>query len=40
VSFYESLGFVRIEGVREGLLSGEPLPVLLAIGAVTSLVDV
>ena len=39
VSFYESLGFVRVEGVREGLLSGEPHPMLLAIGTVASLVE-
>jgi GNAT superfamily N-acetyltransferase len=38
-SFYESLGFVRVEGVREGLLSGEPLPMFLAMGTVASLVD-
>lgn len=38
VSFYESLGFVRVEGIREGLLSGEPQPMFLAIDTVASLV--
>ena len=39
VGFYESLGFIRVEGVREGLLSGEPLPMFLAIGTVASIVE-
>ena len=34
VSFYRSLGFVPLEGVREGFLHGEPLPMLLAVGAI------
>jgi hypothetical protein len=39
VGFCEALGFVGVEGVREGLLSGEPLPMFLAIGTVASLVE-
>lgn len=30
VAFYEGLGFVALAGVREGLLSGQPLPMFLA----------
>ena len=36
VSFYQSLGFVPVEGVREGLLHGEPLPMLLTVDTVAS----
>jgi len=36
VSFYQSLGFVPVEGVREGLLHGEPLPMLLTVDAIAS----
>ena len=36
VTFYESLGFVPLEGVREGLLGGRPLPMFLSIGTVAS----
>lgn len=32
----ESLGFVPIEGVREGRLHGEPLPMFLAIETIAS----
>lgn len=32
LGFYQSLGFLPIEGVQEGLLHGEPLPMFLAIG--------
>jgi GNAT superfamily N-acetyltransferase len=39
VGFYESLGFVPIEGVREGLLHGEPRPMFLAMGTIASLVE-
>lgn len=35
VAFYESLGFVAVEGVREGLLHGEPVPMFLATGTVS-----
>jgi GNAT superfamily N-acetyltransferase len=34
VSFYQSLGFVPVDGVREGLLHGEPLPMFLPIDTV------
>jgi len=36
VRFYEALGFVPLEGVREGLVRGEPLPMFLAIETVAS----
>lgn len=36
VSFYQGLGFVAVEGVREGLLHGEPLPIFLAIETIAS----
>ena len=36
VSFYQGLGFVTVEGVREGLLHGEPLPMFLAIDTIAS----
>lgn len=36
VSFYQGLGFIGIEGVREGLLHGEPLPMFLAIDTIAS----
>ena len=36
VSFYQSLGFVPVEGVREGLLHGEPLPMLLPVNTIAS----
>lgn len=39
VGFYQSLGFVPIEGVREGLLHGEPLPMFLAIDTIASAID-
>jgi GNAT superfamily N-acetyltransferase len=39
VSFYEALGFVAVEGVREGLLHGEPLPMFLAIDTIVSAVE-
>lgn len=34
VRFYESLGFMPVDGVREGLLQGQPLPMFLAIDMV------
>lgn len=34
VGFYQGLGFVPVEGVREGHLHGEPLPMFLGIGTV------
>lgn len=39
VGFYQSLGFVAVEGVREGLLHGEPLPMCLAIDTIASAID-
>ena len=39
VGFHQSLGFVPIEGVREGLLHGEPLPMFLAIDTIASAID-
>ena len=39
VSFYESLGFVPVDGVREGLLHGEPLPMFLAIDTIAAVLD-
>jgi GNAT superfamily N-acetyltransferase len=39
VELYRSLGFVPIEGVREGLLAGGLLPMFLPIGAFARLVE-
>lgn len=39
VRFYEALGFVPLEGVREGLLVGEPLPMFLGIETIASSVE-
>ncbi len=39
VGFYEKLGFVALEGVREGMLHGEPLPVFLAIGSIAAALE-
>jgi len=36
VSFYQGLGFVPIEGVREGLLHGANLPMFLGIDTIAS----
>jgi GNAT superfamily N-acetyltransferase len=36
VTFYQGLGFVAVEGAREGLLHGEPLPMFLAIDTIAS----
>jgi GNAT superfamily N-acetyltransferase len=36
VAFYEGLGFAPLLGVREGLLSGEPLPMFLAIETIAA----
>lgn len=36
VSFYQGLGFVPVDGVREGLLHGEPLPMFLSIDTVAA----
>lgn len=39
VSFYQALGFVPVEGVREGLLHGEPLPMFLAIDTIATALE-
>jgi GNAT superfamily N-acetyltransferase len=36
VRFYERLGFVPLEGIQEGLLAGEPLPMFLDIDTVAA----
>ena len=36
VRFYEGLGFLALEGVREGLLVGEPLPMFLGIETIAA----
>ena len=36
VGYYESLGFIPIEGCRQGSLHGEPLPMFLAIGTIAA----
>ena len=36
VAFYEGLGFQAVEGVREGLLVSEPLPMFLGIETITA----
>lgn len=36
VAFYESLGFTRVDDVREGLLHGEPAPMFLAIDTIAA----
>lgn len=38
VAFYASLGFVQLEGVREGLLHGEPTPMFLDIRTIAAAV--
>ena len=39
VAFYERLGFVSVDDVREGTLHGEPLPMFLAIGTIAASLD-
>lgn len=39
VGFYASLGFVPIEGVREGMLHGEPQPMFLGIETIVSALE-
>jgi len=39
VGFYQGLGFVPVEGVREGLLQGEPRPMFLAIDTIAAALD-
>lgn len=40
VGFYQRLGFVSVQGVREGMLPGEPLPMFLAIDTIASSLEV
>jgi GNAT superfamily N-acetyltransferase len=39
IDFYRSLGFEPLEGIREGLLHGEPLPMFLAIDTIALAID-
>jgi GNAT superfamily N-acetyltransferase len=39
VTFYEALGFVPIEGVREGLVHGKPTSMFLAIETIAATMD-
>jgi GNAT superfamily N-acetyltransferase len=39
VSFYQGLGFVAVEGVREGCLHGEPRPMVLAIDTIAAALE-
>jgi len=36
MSFYQGLGFIAVEPVREGLLHGEPVPMFLAVDTIAS----
>lgn len=36
VAFYQGLGFAVIEGVREGLLHGGPVPMFIGIGSIAA----
>lgn len=38
-SFYRSLGFAPVDGVREGLLHGEPLPMFLGIDTIAAALE-
>jgi GNAT superfamily N-acetyltransferase len=39
MSVYQGFGFIAVEGVREGLLHGEPLPMFLAIDTIASVLE-
>jgi GNAT superfamily N-acetyltransferase len=39
VAFYDGLGFLRLEGVREGIAHGDPTPMFLDIAAIAAAVD-
>lgn len=39
VAFYDGLGFTRLEGVREGVLHGDPTPMFLDIATIAAAVD-
>lgn len=36
IAFYEQLGFIAVEGVREGQMHGDPLPMFLSIDTIAS----
>jgi hypothetical protein len=36
VSFYETLGFAPLDGITEGLLGGEPVPMFLGIETIAA----
>lgn len=39
VGFYQGLGFVPVDSVREGLLHGEPLPMFLEIDTIAAALE-
>jgi GNAT superfamily N-acetyltransferase len=39
VAFYETLGFVRLAGIGEGLLHGDPTPMFLSIDSVVAALE-
>lgn len=39
VPFCQALGFTALDGIREGLLVGEPLPMFLGIETVASTIE-
>lgn len=39
IHFYEQLGFVAMDGVREGRMHGDPLPIFLAIDTIANAVQ-
>ena len=39
VSFYETLGFTSLDGVTEGLLTGEPVPMFLGIETIAAAIS-
>lgn len=39
VGYYQRLGFVAVDGVREGLLHGEPQPMFLAIDTIAAALE-
>ena len=38
IRFYQALGFVPLEGIREGMLTSKPIPMFLSIQAIASAV--
>lgn len=39
IAFYDGLGFLRLEGVREGIVHGDPTPMFLDIATIAAAVD-